>query len=267
MKHVVLTLLLRRLMLKDSALCVLDTHAGIGKYNLASGHALKTGEFRSGIGALMKTGSLPELLGPYLEAVRRCGCRADIETGPGWYPGSPWIARHFLRPGDRLVLSELHAEDIQELRHTFAGDRQVSVHHLDAYCALKAFLPPRERRGLILIDPAFEVDNEFELLSEGLAEAVRRFATGVYAVWFPIKERRPVEVFYDDCRRAGFARMLALELTVVPELVPGRLNGCGMLIVNPPWQVDDDVRGVLPALRQCLGRGSGSAALAWLAGP
>jgi 23S rRNA (adenine2030-N6)-methyltransferase len=266
-KHAVLTLLLRRLMLKDSALCVLDTHAGIGTYNLASGQALKTGEFRSGIGALMKAGSLPEPLTPYLGAVRQCGCSADSETDTGWYPGSPWIARHFLRPGDRLVLSELHTDDIQTLRDTFAGDRQVSVHHLDAYSALKAFLPPRERRGLTLIDPAFEVDNEFDLVAEGLAGAVRRFATGVYAVWFPIKERRPVELFYDDCRRAGFARMLALELTVFPELLPGRLNGCGMLIVNPPWQVDDDVRAVLPALRQCLGRGSGTAALTWLAGP
>ncbi len=267
MKHVVLTLLLRRLMRKDSALCVLDTHAGIGKYNLASEQALKTGEFHGGIGSLMKAHSLPELFEPYLGAVRQCGCRPDIETEPGWYPGSPWIARHFLRPGDRLVLSELHAEDVATLRTTFAGDRQVSVHHLDAYSALKAFLPPRERRGLVLIDPAFEVENEFELAAAGLAEAVRRFATGVFAVWFPIKERGPVEIFYDDCRRAGFARMLSVELIVLPELLPGRLNGCGMLIVNPPWQLDADLSIVLPVLRQNLGSGSGSEKTAWLAGP
>ncbi len=265
-KHVVLTLLLRRLMLKDTPLCVLDTHAGIGKYNLASEEARKTGEFQGGIGALLRAGNLPEILTPYIDAVRQCGSRPDDEADPGWYPGSPWIARHFLRSGDRLVLSELHPQDVQSLRSTFAGDRQVSVHHVDAYSALKAFLPPAERRGLVLIDPAFEVDNEFELVVKGLGEAYRRFATGVYAVWFPIKERKPIELFYDDCCRAGFERMLALELLVYPDLAPDRLNGCGMLIVNPPWQVDDELRAALPVLQECLGRGGGSSAVTWLAG-
>ena len=117
-----------------------------------------------------------------------------------------------------------------------------------------------------MIDPAFEVDNEFELVVKGLSEAVSRFATGVYAVWFPIKERKPIELFYDDCRRAGFERMLALELLVYPDLAPDRLNGCGMLIVNPPWQVDDELREALPVLQECLGRGGGSHAVKWLAG-
>lgn len=267
MKHVVLTLLLKRLLLKDTPLCVLDTHAGIGKYALASEEAKKTGEFQSGIAVLLRCSGLPEVFEPYIRAVRQCGCRPEDESGPGWYPGSPWIVRHFLRSNDRLVLSELHSEDVQTLRRTFAGDRQVSVHHLDAYSALKAFLPPQERRGLILIDPAFEVENEFELVVNGIAEALGRFSTGVYAVWFPIKDRRPVEVFYDDCRRAGIGRMLALELLVYPDMQPERLNGCGMLIVNPPWQVDDALRSVLPVLQECLGReGGGANSVTWLAG-
>lgn len=265
-KHVVLTLLLRRLMLKGTPVCVFDTHAGIGKYNLASEEAMKTLEFQGGIGVLLRVGNLPEVFAPYCDAVRQCGCRPEDEGNPGWYPGSPWIARHFLRSGDRLLLSELHPHDVQSLRNTFVGDRQVSVHHVDAYSALKAFLPPTERRGLILIDPAFEVENEFELVVKGLSEAYRRFATGVYAVWFPIKERKPIELFYDDFCRAGFERMLALELLVYPELAPDRLNGCGMLIVNPPWQVDDELREALPVLQECLGRGGGSSSVSWLAG-
>jgi 23S rRNA (adenine2030-N6)-methyltransferase len=214
----------------------------------------------------LRSENLPDIFEPYLDAVRHCGCMPDAAENPGWYPGSPWIAHYFLRPDDRLLLSELHSEDVQELRSTFAGDHQVSVHHLDAYSALKAFLPPSERRGLILIDPAFEVENEYELVVNGLSEAYRRFSTGVYAVWFPIKERRPVELFYDDCRRAGFERMLAVELMVFPDSAPDRLNGCGMLIVNPPWQVDDELREVLPVLQEHLGRGGGSHVINWLAG-
>jgi 23S rRNA (adenine2030-N6)-methyltransferase len=258
MKHVVLTLLLKRLMLKDTPLCVLDTHAGIGVYDLSSDAALKTGEFLSGIAALLRHNNLPEFFEPYLDTVRMCGCNPGDPENPGFYPGSPWIARHFLRPGDRLVLSELHSEDVQTLRQNFAGDRQVSVHHLDAYNALKAFLPPRERRGLILIDPAFEVNNEFDLVVQGLDQALRRFATGVYAVWFPIKERQSIAVLYDDCRRAGLDRMLAVELLVYPDMAPERLNGCGMLIINPPWKIDEDIAEVLPVLQQCLEREGGS---------
>lgn len=258
MKHVVLTLLLKRLMLKDKPLCVLDTHAGLGMYDLSSEEANKTGEYRSGVGALLHGGALPPLFDCYLEAVCRCGCRPEDAANPGRYPGSPWIARHMLRPGDRLVLCELHPDDAAVLRRTFQGDRRVSVHHQDAYRALKAFLPPRERRGLVLIDPAFEVDNEFDLVVNGLQEACRRFASGVYAVWFPIKERGPVDVFYDDCRRAGLAGMLAVELLVYPDLQPDRLNGCGMLIVNAPWKVEDELREALPVLQERMGRGGGS---------
>jgi len=266
MKHVVLTLLLQKLMRKETPLCVLDTHAGIGKYYLASEEALKTRESQGGIGALLKAGNLPEIFAPYLDAVRKCGGVFDAGVLPDWYPGSPWIARYFLRSGDRLVLSELHPDDARELRNTFAGDQQVSVHHQDAYRALKAFLPPSERRGLILIDPAFEVENEFELIVEGLNEAVKRFATGVYAVWFPIKDRKVIDVFYDDCRRAGFERMLASELIVFPELVPDRLNGCGMLIINAPWQLDDGLRAALPVLQEHLGHGGGAHSITWLGG-
>ena len=264
MKHVVLTLLLQKLMRKETPLCVLDTHAGIGRYNLASDEALKTGEFQGGIGALMRVGNLLDIFEPYLDTVRKCGGVPDAGVLLDWYPGSPWIAHHFLRTKDRLVLSELHPDDVRELRNVFAGDHQVYVHHQDAYSALKAFLPPSERRGLILIDPAFEVENEFELIVKGLNEAVKRFATGVYAVWFPIKNRKVIDVFYDDCRGAGFERMLASELMVFPEMVSDRLNGCGMLIVNPPWQVDDELREVLPVLQQHLGRGGGSHSVKWL---
>jgi len=266
MKHVVLTLLLQKLMRKQTPVCILDTHAGIGRYDLASDEALKTGEFQGGIGALLKAANLPGIFEPYLDAVRQCAGMSGADVMPDWYPGSPWIVHHFLRTKDRLVLSELHPDDVRELRNTFAGDHQVHVHHQDAYSALKAFLPPSERRGLILIDPAFEVENEFELIVKGLNESVKRFATGVYAVWFPIKDRTVIDVFYDDCRRAGFERMLVSELIVFPELLPDRLNGCGMLIINAPWQLDDELRAALPVLQEHLGRGGGAYSVNWLAG-
>jgi 23S rRNA (adenine2030-N6)-methyltransferase len=244
----------------------LDTHAGIGRYNLASEEALKTAEFQGGIGALLKVGNLPDIFEPYLDTVRKCGELSDAGVLPDWYPGSPWIAHHFLRTKDRLVLSELHPDDVWELRNAFAGDHQVHVHHQDAYSALKAFLPPSEWRGLILIDPAFDVENEFERVLNGLREAVKRFETGVYAVWFPIKERKVIELFYDDCRRAGFERMLVAELLVFPEMLSERLNGCGMLIINSPWQLDEELCVVLPVLQEHLGRGGGAHSVNWLTG-
>lgn len=241
MKHVVLTWLLRALQRKPSPLCVLDTHAGIGRYDLETGPASRTGEWRNGIGRLLD--NPPEILADYVGLVRT--------LGP--YPGSPCIIRSLLRADDRLVCCELHPEDAAALRRHFAGDRQVAVHHRNAWEALGALLPPRERRGLVLIDPPFEDRAEFAELVRGLAAAHARFPTGVFAAWYPIKQRAPVRQFLADIEATGMRDIVVAELCLRTPVDPSRLNGCGLLVINPPYRFEQEVTPILTVLLDRLG--------------
>lgn len=265
-KHAVLALLLRRLAAKDTPFAVLDTHAGVGVYDLARTEAQRTGEFRDGIARLLAVypASMPDepVLAPYLAMVR-----AGLdETGALIrYPGSPAITRAALRPGDRLVLCELHPDDHAALRRSFAGDRQVAVHHMDGYRALRAHLPPKERRGLVLIDPPYEDAGELARLPERLAQAWHRWPTGAYALWYPIKERPAIWRFHEALIAEGIRRMLAVELTVRDEVSHATLNGSGMILVNPPWQLDQELERLLPLLHGALAHG-GDTRVEWLAG-
>src|SRR5258708_23962886 len=210
-KHATLALLIERLKAKDTPFCVLDTHAGIGRYDLSSTEAQKTGEFRNGVLKLLDAGpkALPGELDPYLSVVRALNKgRSELR----WYPGSPRLALDLLRPQDRLALLELHPEDARTLAALFAGDRRVSIHNADGYIGLKAFLPPKERRGLVLIDPPFERRDEFERLARGLRHAHRRWASGQYLLWDPVKDRSPVAAFHEALKANGIARMLVAEL-------------------------------------------------------
>ena len=189
-KHAVLALLIERLKAKATAFRVIDTHAGAGLYDLAGEQARRTDEWKGGIGRLLGKSpdpSLAALLSPYLSAVEAAQTLAPPgpDHSPRLYPGSPWIARHLLRPQDRLTAVELHPEDAASLSQLFAGDRQVKVIALDGWNALGAFVPPKERRGLVLIDPPFEERDEFDRLLAGLVKAHRRWPTGVYALWYP----------------------------------------------------------------------------------
>ncbi len=261
-KHALLTLVLAHLKRKEAPFCVVDTHAGIGRYDLTGIEAGKTGEWKDGIGRLMAGGPWPEALAEYQAAVRA--------VNPGWpdvtaYPGSPRIARFLLRPQDRLALVELHPEDARTLKREFRHDTQVGVHVQDAYLALKALLPPKERRGLVLIDPPFEVKDEFRRVAKGLAEALRRWPTGIYGVWYPIKEPEAVERFLGEA--AGLGRpCFTAELFRHPPDDPARLNGTGLLLLNPPWQLDEGLAALLPVLHDRLG-GSGGSRLRWLVNP
>jgi len=248
LKHAVLALLLEHLRLKAAPFCVVDCHAGTGCYDLAGIEAGKTGEYRDGIGRLLAAGPLPALLDGYLAAVRAVNAG---EPELRYYPGSPLIARSLLRPDDRLLLSELHPEDSQALRRLFTGDRQVVVHRDDAYAALKALLPPAERRGLVLIDPPFEATDEFRRLLRGLGQALRRWPTGIYAIWYPIKDRQPVEAFLAELALLGRPGLVA-ELCRFPADSAERLNGCGLAILNPPWRLDEALATLLPALAGAL---------------
>ena len=256
-KHAVLALLIERLKEKPAPFAVLDSHAGVGRYDLAGPEASKTGEWRHGIARIIDDPS--PLLAPYLDAVRRAGW-------PQRYPGSPRLARALLRPHDRLVLCELHPIDAAALKREFRGDAQVAVHHRDAWEALGALLPPKQRRGLVLVDPAFEATDEQARLVAALKAAHRRWPSGVYAAWYPIKHRAPADALLGEMAASGIRRQLALELTVHDTLPAERLNGCGMLLLNPPWELDATMAEVLPLLQRGLSQSGGATRCEWLVG-
>ncbi|MBM3507953.1 MAG: 23S rRNA (adenine(2030)-N(6))-methyltransferase RlmJ [Alphaproteobacteria bacterium] len=262
LKHTVLALLIEALKRKDTPFCALDTHAGIGLYDLRDEAAEKTGEAADGV--LRLAGQvLPFELGPYWAAVKSVNQR--VKAGAlRWYPGSPRLLRALMREGDRLLLAELHPEDAATLRAEFAGEPGVTVREMDGYTALKALLPPEERRGVVLIDPPFEAKDEFVQLQRGLADAWRRWPTGVYAIWYPIKGCAPVDAFHAFLKQHAPAETFAAELRIHDGYSEAHLNGCGMAVVNPPWKVDEQVANVLPFLHRTLARSGGGSELNWL---
>ncbi|MBF0391879.1 MAG: 23S rRNA (adenine(2030)-N(6))-methyltransferase RlmJ [Alphaproteobacteria bacterium] len=262
-KHVALTLALAHLGRKDTPFAVFDLHAGIGRYDLAGVEAGKTGEWLTGIGQLLDGPSLPGTE-PYLEVVRAMNPGGALR----FYPGSPRIARALLRPGDRMVLNELHPDDLIALKAEFRRDRQVTTHGMDAYAALKAMVPPPERRGLVLIDPPFEEKDEFDRVLDGLAQGLRRWASGTYAIWYPIKDLPPVVDFHQRLAAlAGERPVLAADFLIHPPYVPFRLNGCGLAFINPPWKLDEALAELMPRLNARLGNEDGESHVRLLGDP
>jgi 23S rRNA (adenine2030-N6)-methyltransferase len=263
-KHAILLALLDALTGKDKPLCYVDTHAGRGAYALDDAQARKTGEWRDGIGRLFDAPEPPAPLRRYVEAVRACNPAGGLHI----YPGSPLLAAHALRAHDRLVLCELQTDEAAALRALFSDDRRVHVHTRDGYAALHALLPPPERRGLVLIDPPFETqEGEFAVMLAALAQAHARWPNGTYAVWYPIKSHRNVAPFLRHLSDGPFDKVLAAELLVQPDDSPLRLNGCGLLIANPPWRLDATLAELLAALDRVLAQTPGAMhRLRWLRG-
>jgi 23S rRNA (adenine2030-N6)-methyltransferase len=255
-KHALLVRLLLALRRKDKPFLYLDTHAGTGRYDLEHPWAQKNAEFRGGIARIFDRDDTPQLAAPYLRAVR-----AENADGPlRYYPGSPRIARRFLRPGDRAVLSELNKKDCAELEKLFARDRQVTVRLMDGYQSLKAHLPPKERRGLVLIDSSFDRASEFARLADALQAAHQRWATGVYALWFPLMAQAAMQSFEHRIVATGIRRVLWLDLRLDAGDEIGKLGGCGMLVVNPPYGFDAESAPLLDWLKRVLApAGEGSA--------
>ncbi|AZO06261.1 MULTISPECIES: 23S rRNA (adenine(2030)-N(6))-methyltransferase RlmJ [unclassified Mesorhizobium] len=250
-KHAVLARLVEYLKQKDKAFRVIDTHAGIGRYDLASVEAGKTGEWQGGIGRLTEATLEPQaaaLLQPYLEAVRA----QNPDGGLKHYPGSPLIVRHLLRSQDRLTAIELHPEDAVRLKLVFAGDFQARVIELDGWLALGAQLPPKEKRGLVLIDPPFEEEGEFSRLVDGLRKAHRRWPGGIYALWYPIKDRRAVTVFRGALKETGIPKLLDIAFEIRPASDEASLDGSGLVVVNPPYTLEGELKVLLPALHKVL---------------
>lgn len=263
-KHAVLTLLVQALLRKETPFCYLDTHAGAALYDLQSTLSRKTGEHLAGIGRLWDRNDVPPEAGDYLAAVRALNA-ARQQKSLRFYPGSPWLVQHFLREQDRMVLTELHTTEAPLLKEAFAQHRHIAVHHMDGYQALKAFLPPKERRGLVLIDPAYELHDEFERAGEALLAAWKRWPTGIFALWYPIAKRDSLRGFYRRIADSGVRKVLRAELCVAPDDVPNRLNGSGLIMINPPWQVDEQIRKLQGWLWKALAEdGQGAARLDWL---
>lgn len=262
-KHYILTLCLNKLRQKTSPFCIIDTHAGIGHYDLQSTLAQKTKEYVKGIQPLLNAQGLDPSFNAYLDVVR--AYNPELPTLQ-FYPGSPLIARHFLRVGDRMLLSELHPIDAENLNDLFKRDSLVKVLNQDAYISLKSLLPPKEKRGLILIDPPFEKRDEFNALIKGLREAISRFAHGMYLIWFPIKDPLVCEDFYESLHALSLPKTLLLEFFIHKPLQTNVLNGCGIIMINPPWQIDTLLKHPLKQLEAILTQKQGYSHLRWLVG-
>jgi 23S rRNA (adenine2030-N6)-methyltransferase len=270
-KHTVLVRLARALQRKPAGLLLLDTHAGRGSYDLAAaaqGDSLaRTPEWPEGLGRLTGRNDLPAAVAEYLELVREFDRRrGNGDAPPRYYPGSPWLLQAVARPQDRLAACELQPDEFAALRGEFDHERRVTVQLLDGYTALRAMLPPPERRALVLIDPPFESQDEFALIADGLKEGLRRLPGGTFAVWFPLTERAGVAEFD---REGGLRRAVALPPTLVVHLVVNpdapKLKGCGLLIVNPPWQFDRELAPLAGWLAEALAQTPGGGAeLRWL---
>ena len=258
-KHIVLVRILTYLQEKPAPYRVIDTHAGAGLYDLTSDEARRGGEWLTGIARVLQARfsetTLP-LVAPYLDIVRAFNPERDIRT----YPGSPLIARALLRPQDRLTACEVEPKARKRLIDALRRDTQARVVDLDGWLALPAFVPPKERRGLVLIDPPYEQKDEFERLAEGFAEAFGKWPTGSYLLWYPVKSRRAT----DDLARhvadvvgAGPSpgKCLRLEFSVAPQTAGGPLASAGLLVVNPPWTLAGELKAILPELEKPLGQG------------
>lgn len=266
MKHIIVTRLVEYLKKKDGAFRVIDTHAGIGRYDLTGEIASRSPEFADGIGRLL-TAELPQkakpLVQPYLDVIKALNPDNLLK----YYPGSPLLVRQLFRPQDRLSALELHPEYAKRLSALFEGDVQVRVIHLDGWLALNAHVPPKEKRGLVLVDPPFEEKGEFDRIVDGLLKAHRKFIGGVYALWYPLKDTRAVHDFTSALRDCGIPKILRAEVSVRPASNPPKLHGTGMIIVNPPFTLEAELRILLPALALLLGDpGLGRHKLEWLRG-
>ncbi len=247
-KHIALVAILTHLKKKETPFAVIDTHAGRGLYDLKGGEAARTSEAASGIGRLKDLREGPPALLAYLELVRSYGEDA--------YPGSPLIAARLKRPADRLVAVEKHPDDEAALAQTLSQFAKTRAVLGDGYGQLAGLLPPPERRGLVLIDPPYEQPSEFSDAARALIAAHARFATGIFLVWFPIKSKIEAERFCGEVAAGGLKRALRIDIDVSPSLAEEKLHAAGLLVVNPPFGFDEEMRAALRAAERFLGAGA-----------
>ncbi|WP_341259402.1 23S rRNA (adenine(2030)-N(6))-methyltransferase RlmJ [Morganella morganii] len=261
LKHTVQSLIIESLKEKDKPFLYLDTHAGAGRYQLSGEHAERTGEYLEGIARIWAQESVPEELKTYLEAVSALNPRGDLR----FYPGSPLIAAHLLRDHDKLNISELHPSDFPLLRNEFSRDNRARVVREDGYQQLKSQLPPLSWRGFVLIDPPYELKSDYQAVVKGIQEGHRRFATGTYAVWYPVVLRQQIKRMVKDFQATGIRKILQIELAVRPDSDQRGMTASGMIVINPPWKLESQMKSVLPWLHNVLvPEGTGHTLVEWI---
>lgn len=251
LKHLTLVYLLDYLNRKDKPYCYLDTHSGAGLYDLNASHATKTQEAEEGILRLEAKQPKHPLLQDFLKQVS--GFQGS--KGSRLYPGSPKIAQQLLRPGDRLLLNELHSKDFATLQANFQDDPRCQVFQEDAFQRLKAALPPKERRGLVLIDPSYEKKEDYPQLIKAIKAAHKRFATGIYAIWYPVINRQDTERWIKQITELEIPNLLRIEHCPLPDTSGYGMSGSGMLLINPPYTLAEDFKQLLPELEELLRQG------------
>lgn len=260
LKHSLLTLAINALKKKDKPFVYIDTHAGAGKYSFKSEFAQKTCEYQQGIARLWGALQPPDEIKEYLSAVRAENTGKQLVR----YPGSPQLVRRLIRAQDRLQLSELHGSDYESLQQLFAGDKQVSVAKEDGLSRLCKKLPPIQKRALVLIDPSYEVKSDYGKVVEVLVEAHRHFATGVYALWYPIIDRNTTDRLLQKLQATGIRKQLLIEHSLAEDGAQQGMSGSGMLFINPPWPLHSQAESLLPWLNQMLTDGQGTWKVEWL---
>ena len=248
LKHTVQSLIITALKEKEKPFFYLDTHAGAGRYQLSGEHAERTGEYLEGISRIWQQPDAPELLQPYFDAIKSLN-RGDTLR---YYPGSPLIARHLLREDDKLQLTELHSSDYPLLRNEFGKDSRARVERADGRQQLNAKLPPPSRRGLILIDPPYEMKSDYQAVVKGIQEGHKRFNTGVFALWYPVVMRQQIKHMMRDFEATGIRNILQIELAVRPDSAQRGMTASGMIVINPPWKLAGQMNTLLPWLHKKL---------------
>ncbi|EEX95551.1 putative DNA (exogenous) processing protein [Vibrio orientalis CIP 102891 = ATCC 33934] len=259
-KHIVQSLILDALKQKDKPFVYHDTHSGVGRYDLTHEWSEKTGEYKQGIARIWEQTDIPQDIQSYLESIK------TLNNGDAlrYYPGSPRVARAQLRPQDRMVLTELHPADHPLLEQEFHRDRQVSIYKEDGFKRLKASLPPQERRGLVLIDPPYELAKEYRDVVAAIAQSHKRWATGIYAIWYPVVNRCDIEDMIEGLEGLGIRKILQIELGVSPDTNERGMTASGMIVINPPWKLESQMKEILPFLQEAIAPATGHFKVEWI---
>lgn len=261
LKHIVQLLILEALQQKEKGFLYLDTHAGAGLYSLQSFEAEKTAEFTEGIGYLWERDDLPEIVRHYLQQVKQVNPKDKLN----FYPGSPLLAANLLRPQDRAILTELHPSDYPLLRKNMQKFSNIQVKRENGFQQLKSALPPKERRGFVLIDPPYELKEDYQLVVEAIVEGYKRFATGTYAIWYPVVLRQQIKKMIHSFEATQIRKILQIELGIRPDSTQRGMTASGMIVINPPWKLESQMREILPYLSEVLApAGTGHWSVNWI---
>ena len=259
-KHIVQSLILDTLKNKEKPFIYHDTHSGVGRYDLTHEWSEKTSEYKQGVARIWNKENYPEDIQSYLDSIKELNNSETLR----YYPGSPRVARAQLRPQDRMILTELHPSDYPLLEQEFHRDRQVKIYKEDGFKRLKASLPPKERRGLVLIDPPYELAREYRDVVNAIAQSHKRWATGIYAIWYPVVNRYDIDDMIKGLERLGIPKILQIELGVSPDTNEHGMTASGMIVINPPWKLESQMNEILPFLKEAIAPATGHYKVEWI---